>query len=194
MFSAARRLGICLSLFAAPALAADADGRFVVEGAGRISCARFLQEQDQTSSVFYAAFGWIDGYATAFNTLRDDTFDITPWETTELLLLKLSVHCKAHPDVSLGDSVAALMRSLDDKRLRAFSPPSQARKGDTVVVLYAEMFRRIAEALVAQGYLAEGERTEFDTPMGLALLQFQNDKGLVASGLPDQPTLNALLR
>lgn len=194
MTPVARASAACLMLFCSSASAADDTGRFVVEGVGRIDCARFLDEQSKNSPVFHAVFGWIDGYSTAFNTLRPDTFDVTPWETTELLLLKLSHHCGTRPQDRIGDAVAALFRTLEPNRLQAWSEPSQARNGDSVVVLYTEVFRRIGAALTKLGLLPEGDRQVFDQAMGLALMEFQRGAGLPASGLPDQPTLNALLR
>ena len=77
---------LALVLLNGSAKAADADGLFMVEGAGGSSCERYGQAVAARDAAFIAYAGWIDGYLSAFNRYEQGVFDITAWQGTEILM------------------------------------------------------------------------------------------------------------
>jgi hypothetical protein len=68
------------------AAAADADGNFVIKGAGTATCATLQKAKAARDERYASIAGWLDGYLSAQNELRGATFDLAPWQQTELLL------------------------------------------------------------------------------------------------------------
>lgn len=189
MFRMSQIAAACL--IAAPLWAADADGNFAVDGAGRAPCGDLVAALKESNGPAVAAYaGWVDGFLTAMNVSRDDTFDLTPWQTTTLTVSKLSAFCEANPDMPLVNAVGRYMSTLQPNRLIKGSDLVRVSVGETAVFLYPETLTRMADALAAAGYSVP------DGPFGeghaFTLRAYQTDKGLSPTGLPDQPTLNAL--
>jgi len=177
---------------AGPIAAADAGGRFAVDGAGRQSCARFSAAQEARGPALTMFAGWIDGYLTGFNHFNDDTFDVTPWQTVDLLVLKMARYCAEHPEERFIDALNKLIVVLAPQRLTEESPLTAVSANGLNVLLYTAQVDRIVEALAAQGFLEPGAADGLDAAGARALRAFQADRSLPESGLPDQATLNAL--
>ena len=66
--------------FATPSAATDSDGKFMMKGVGGKTC----QELLRNDGVNYAMLDvFLDGFVSALNAERDDTYDIVPaaeWE------------------------------------------------------------------------------------------------------------------
>lgn len=181
-------LGLTL---ASPVYAADPDGKFAVDGVGARTCAEFTSvlERPEGRSAFA---NWSQGFLTAYNVFTDDTFDITPWQTPELILAKMSVFCRANPETVYINGLSALIRSLIPGRANHDSPLIAVRHSGKSVFLYRSMLERLRGDLNAAGYDAGAPDAPFTEGLIGALRAYQKDKGLVVSGLPDGQTLNAL--
>jgi hypothetical protein len=177
-----------------PALAGDGSGRFAVKGAGTLPCKVLTAEREKKSNGYFLIGGWLEGYLSAHNRYVDDTFDITAFESTELLLAVLGDHCAKHPEDRLYPVVNALVAKLADDRLRSTSERVKVADGTRTTILYQATIRRIQETLAArQLYQGEADGT-YSEATKAALAAFQKEIIFEATGFPDQATLWRLLR
>ncbi len=180
--------------FSPLAAAADADGNFVIKGAGTASCATLLEAKAAADERYASIAGWLDGYLTAQNELRERTFDLAPWQQTELLLAALAGWCKSRPQDTLHTAAFRLIGTLEPGRLTERSERLEVGERDeAAVVVYETVWRRVQQRLKLRG-LYDGEITDSaDEASRAALRRFQLERGLPATGLPDQVTLAQLL-
>ncbi len=183
---------LCLS--APTSYAATSDGAFAADGIGSQSCSAFLEAakgQDRQALGYYAS--WIEGFMTGVNVFRDDTFDITPWQTAPLLMGKLGTYCAANPDLGVVVALGRLVAVLEPHRLTEPSETVQARTGGRAVAVPAAVLARVRGAIEAEtGEALSTPEGSFDADFAAALRSYQSGRGLEESGLPDQRTLNAL--
>jgi hypothetical protein len=82
-----RTASVILALVSTGSGAADKDGRFAIRGPGLMTCGEYVQAREARSPLYHQFGGWLDGYLTGVNQYRAATYDITTFETTELLAL-----------------------------------------------------------------------------------------------------------
>ncbi|MDZ7752731.1 MAG: peptidoglycan-binding protein [Gammaproteobacteria bacterium] len=175
--------------------AADPEGRFAVDGVGSRQCEDFIKAVKSEDAVLLQAFGsWTNGFFTGANVYEEDTFDVTPWQTSELLLAKLVKYCEANPKKRYVNAVGRLLTALKPERLSRSSELVSPRVEQRAVFVYRETLERVREALVEAGYDVPETVAEFGPEFADALVAFQRDRKLPLTGLPDQPTLNALFQ
>jgi hypothetical protein len=184
---------LLLALAWQPASAADADGRFMVKGAGTATCERFLAARQKKDAEYVSLAGWLDGYLSFMNQSEDRTFDVAPWQGTELLLSAVAVECRRNPEASFHGAAYRVATSLRPGRLQAKSPPVTATVDGKSMVLYAEVVTRIQQRLKLRGLFAPEPNGSYDATTAGALRAFQRDQQLPETGLPDQLTLAKLL-
>ena len=184
---------VLLSLVAAQAAADDAAGRFAVDGVGNRTCQQFTEalSGDRTLAVAFA--GWTDGFISAANALGQETFDLTPWQTVEVILAKMKTYCTANPDDIYVDAVGKLVSTLQPTRLTEASEIVQVAWQGKAVFVYRSVLERVRDRLRELGYDVAAEPGVYEGDFVQALLDFQRDTDLPATGLPDQPTLVGLL-
>lgn len=191
-----RMISTCAALAllaqAGAATAADGEGRYSVDGVGRLDCARFTAMRAENGPELRLFAGWIDGYVSGFNHFRDDTYDVTPWQTVELMVLKIAKYCEANPSTRFVVAMNELLATLAPQRLATESPVVQLERGGQAIFIYEETAERVRAALAEQGFTVGPENSGIDDATSTALGQFQTRHDLPASGLPDQLTLNAL--
>ena len=187
-------LALCLAL-PQGALAADANGRFAAEGVGGSKCSdltKAYEARDRQVLTVYAS--WADGFFTGFNISEDDTFDLTPWQGSGLTLSRLTAFCGRNPDAPFVEAAGKFMSVLKANRLTEGSEMIELRHGETMMTMYGAMLPRLKTALDEAGHPVEGPGDSFDDTFISALEAYQKEKGIEVTGLPDQPTLNALMR
>ena len=176
------------------ALAADEAGRFAIKGTGAQDCAAFLSAWDGGSTDLALYAGWIDGYVTGLNQNAADVFDLTPWQNAQTMPGLMHGACRRLPgETRFLDAFDALARGLLPHALAAESPLEGARVADRVATIYRETLRAAQAALAETGFFDGEPDGVFGVATAEALRAFQTREGLEASGLPDQPTLFALL-
>lgn len=187
-------MALCLALPAA-VLAADADNRFAVKGAGGVKCSDYVAAYDEKRDVLVTFGGWIDGFVTATNHYEPGLFDLAPWQTNELLAYALVGFCRKNGDVHFYQAMMAMKNQLVGNGLKKASPSVVAKHEGKAVVLYAVMLERVRKELLALGKLEQMPTSqEFDEQTVQALKSFQRDAGIEQTGVPDQITLSRLLR
>jgi len=174
--------------------AAANDGSFSVDGPGRQSCAFFvdaLETGDPQASIAFGA--WTEGFLTGVNLFQEDTYDITPWQTPEVIMAKMRVFCENNPDVAYVNALGRLVTTLLPNRQVAPSEVVQTRADGRAVALplwVLEQVRGVLEAMPA-GPLST-EKGMFDPEFAQRLRAYQLENDLPPTGLPDQSTLNRM--
>lgn len=180
-----------------PTHAADQVGNYATRGAGNASCSEFVDARNERGERYANFGGWIDGFLSAVNFFEEETFDIAPWQSTNLLSLALSRYCTTNPDVEFHVAVSRLVVLLGQQRLRTKSELRlhTAEKGGKKqqIVVYEAVIRRVQVRLKALGLLDTELTEDLTKPVKDALRTFQTRNNLEQTGLPDQPTLLLLL-
>lgn len=174
--------------------AADTEGNFAVKGAGLASCEQFVAERGEKSNLYWMFGGWLDGYLTAINQFAPDTYDIAPWESTDLLAALIENYCKQNPEQNFFSIANALAGRLMEDRLQTQSPPVEAKARGQSIRLYQETLRRAQQALKDRGHYTGTVDGLFGPQTQQAIEDFQRKQGLKVTGLPDQLTLLRLLK
>lgn len=174
----------------ATASAADVQGQFSVRGAGLLSCETFNKERKAESVAYQMIGGWIDGYITAINAASANTYDITSYQSTEMLTEIIQHHCKQYPKHRLFNVLGAITRQLHAQRVDKASPMQRIAIEDKETYLYTVTIARMQRVLAKQSYLQqEAVNGRFDENTAKALREFQAAKALKPTGFPDQTTL-----
>ncbi|MEQ8233390.1 MAG: peptidoglycan-binding domain-containing protein [Gammaproteobacteria bacterium] len=192
-FVAAPLLAMLTIAVSITAHAADGDGRFMVKGGGRASCAEFLAAHEARDDALVSLAGWVDGYLTHVNEATPETFDAAPWQSTELLLGVLTGWCRERPEERFHTAVFQLTRSLYPQRVQARSPLVEVRVGEQALVLYRATIEAMQARLRLRGLLSSAPSGVYDTATTEAIRSFQRAQDLPVTGLPDQVTLGHLL-
>ena len=179
---------------AAGASAADDAGKFAMKGAGFLPCQVFVTERAKRSSAYHLIGGWVEGYITAYNKHVADTYDITSFESLELLLSVMQNHCETNPRDRLYSVLNSLLTKLKPDRLSKESDRIKITEGKRTTVLYTETVRRIQAELKQRGLYRGATDGRFTDETRSALIAFQSDLKLETTGFPDQTTLWRLLR
>ncbi|MCF8014617.1 MAG: peptidoglycan-binding protein [Chromatiaceae bacterium] len=187
-------LWLMLLLVATPTWAADADGRFAIKGVGATSCGDFTSLLANQSPDAQRHLGWLQGFLTAENRHRAETFDLAAWQHPATLVAALQDYCRAHPQAAIYTAAMALIEAMEPGRLREQSLRVEARAAGKSISLYAVTLERLQRALIARGLLAEdGASGQFDAATQEAIEAFQRENDQPVTGLPDQRTLQALV-
>lgn len=175
------------------AAAVDVKGAHRTRGVGHYSCAQFVDAKSTDIGLYRSFGGWIDGFVSAVNFYEERTFDIAPWQTTDMLAEGLSAYCQRTPNLPFEEAVKRLVEDLSAQRLVVASKliiieDEQAGQGIRLPV-YKAIIERMQRRLQLLGYYDAKVTREFDTPTKEALTVFQKRAGRPQTGLPDQVTL-----
>lgn len=175
------------------ARAADSGGQFAVEGIGASTCENFVTARSASSDPYWMFLGWLDGYMTGINQYAPETYDVTPWQSQNLLAALFEKFCTKNPGRNFFAVANKMIAELRDDRLRESSAPVVTEVGGRKVGIYRETLRRV-QALLKEGGHYKGEADGLFGPnTQRALESYQKQVGLTVTGLPDQATLFRLL-
>lgn len=175
------------------ALAASKDGKFAVEGPGQAACSRILHAKNTDANEFARYVGFMEGYISAANRYEPNTFDLTPWHSSQALSLILMKHCETHPKDVLGLVMQELVVAMMPVRLASYSPRERIAEGSNHAEVYQAILKRSQEVLAKKGLYTGVADGRYTPAMGDALRAFQRTAHLDATGIPDTATLWVLL-
>ncbi|MCZ6640249.1 MAG: peptidoglycan-binding domain-containing protein [Gammaproteobacteria bacterium] len=176
------------------ASASDQNGLFAIRGAGLLTCHTYVQEREAASDAYVMIGGWLDGYVTAVNELSEQTFDVAPYLSTELLTVLINRHCQENSTDILFAVTNTLLAKLYDERLKSSSAYVDVRVGVDQMRLYTDTIARIQTSLAAKGLLDVEATGQWNLATENALARYQESIGMNGTGFPDQATLWNLLR
>lgn len=182
-------LAVCV---VSEAWAVDSKGDFAVEGGGGRSCETFTQVAKKRNTDYFLFAGWVEGYVTANNQYAKDTYDYTPWQTTEFLLAALKQYCEKSPKEPFIVAVNGMIGALKQNRLQAKSEVVMVQTDKGGVALYKATIEAIQQKLADEKLYSGARDGVFSPALKDAIRSFQVKVSLPASGLPDQLTLNKL--
>lgn len=174
------------------AFSADSDGKFAVKGAGKRSCSNFISTAENKTTDYYLYGGWLEGFLSSYNQFQPKNFDITPWQTTELMLTLLKNHCETNPDIKFLSAVNSLIKTLFPIRLDTNNNLVKIQVGSFEGFYYQEIILRAKQRLKKLGHLNTEIKNEFSKTDALAFEGYQRSIGLKPTGIPDQKTLLSL--
>ena len=150
------RIIIALTALLTPLVgrAADKGGEFAMQGAGMLSCERFMEERKNESKVFWNIGGWIDGYLTGYNNYRADTYDITthaPKDSASAFTSLLTGHCRENPEDRIGVVIKTLAQELHPIRLRKHSSIKDVNIDGDSYQIYEKTLTKMQRILQRRG-------------------------------------------
>ena len=184
---------LAATLMSLEAQAADSGGQFSVEGIGGSTCESFVTAKSESSNAYYMFLGWLDGYMTGINQYAPETYDITPWQSQNLLAALFEKFCAKNPGANFFAVANKMIVELRDDRLRESSAPVIAKVGERSIGVYREILRRVQVLLKEGGHYKGGIDGLFGPNTRRALESYQKQVGSTVTGLPDQATLFKLL-
>ena len=176
-------------------LAMDSGGSFAIKGVGLSKCATFVEKVKQKEEAALARYvGWIAGFLTASNQHVTATFDLTPWQNIRTLTLALVNHCDRNADMRFGEAVVRMAASLHANRLTEKSELIPIEREGKKHYVYKETVNRMQARLAELGLYTGDINGEFNDATKQALVTFQTENKLEATGMPQQKTMFELLR
>lgn len=168
----------------------DSSNAYAIKGAGIAKCSKFIEFHQKKSDVYLVFGGWLEGYLTATNQQQTDTFDLAPWQSTQLLLLATESLCKQKPDMQFQEAVQVLIGQLAQQRI------TQGGKFVTIdsYIYQEEVVKRMKNALKSRGLYSGVGDGQYDDKLKAAVKQFQKGIKQPETGLPDQGTLYELFK
>lgn len=183
---------ICFVSVSFQSLSADNTGKFAVKGAGKKDCASFTKAMTEKNTDYYLFGGWIEGFISSYNQFQTENFDITPWQTTELLLAFLKVHCDKNPKTKFLTATNGLIKSIFPIRLTENSNFVKIQVGKNQSYFYQEIIERAKKRLKEMGYISGRTDTTLNQDDAIAIEKFQRKIGIKVTGILDQRTLASL--
>lgn len=185
---------LLLSLFytlSASAFAKDTEGKFAVKGAGASRCQDFVAALDQKNEPKVLSYGaWLNGYLSFYNQETVETFDISPWQSSEYLMRALYQHCKKNPSVNYFIAVGYMIDALKSERLTSSSDLVSISDGTHKHYYYRELIKRLKKALNEKLDIDLEIDGQFDNATEQAVRELQKRNSLPVTGVPDQETLH----
>ncbi len=175
------------------ARAADSGGQFAVEGIGASTCKGFVTAKSESSDAYWMFLGWLDGYMTGINQYSPETYDITPWQSSNLLAALFEKFCTKNAGANFFAVANRMIVELRDDRLRESSAPVVVKVGERTIGVYRETLRRVQVLLKEGGHYMGEVDGLFGPNTQRALESYQKRAALTVTGLPDQATLFKLL-
>jgi len=186
---------LAVMVWASVAPAADSNGDFAIRGVGRFSCTELLDALEKKDERLRYFGTWLDGYLSATNQLSPNTFDATPWQTTELMLALLGRACAQRPDVNFMAVVGRLASEMRPLRLTEKSDVIRLSGFETAQVHYRAVIERVRARLLQLGYSFENTLLADDAAfreLRKQVRDFQQNNKLPPTGNLDQHTLLSL--
>ena len=175
----------------APAQAADKNETYAVKGAGVSYCSMFIESMQSRDKNYFVYGGWVEGYLTGLNQQLANTFDLAPWQTTELLLRIIEPICQKNPKQQFHNVVKAMAGELSQHKVSQSGNYIQV-EADKNLIFQEAIITRIKAALVEKGFYVGDDNLGWDKPVITAVKDFQRSQELEETGLPDQFTLYKL--
>lgn len=180
-----------MALTSVGAHAVDKDGRFAIKGVGVAKCSQFLNHL-QTSKNIGEFGGWITGYLSAMNRMQAKTYDLAPWQDTQILTLGIASYCQKKPETQVHLAVAQLAKSLEPSRIKGYEKLIIVRQGEKLSLIYPSVLKSVQAKLKAKKYDVKPDGL-YGKGTASALKAFQKSQKLEVTGLPDTMTIKRLM-
>lgn len=179
---------IFLFLFITMFTYADTGEDFSVKGAGATKCSYFIEETQRDSDNIKLFAGWVEGYLTATNMHSRGTYDVTSFQSTNLMLTLVNGYCKKNPDDYFLTAINKLILQFGNTRLKEKSDRLVLKNENKVAIVYKKTLEMAKGKLNQLGYkMSNG--SDFIASDVKNVLRYQAKQGLALTGLLDEKTL-----
>lgn len=180
-----------VSCIALNASAATTEGLFAARGTGAQACETLGEAGDTGREGNLAALSvWIAGYVSHANRATPDRFDVSPIVDNQVLASIVAQFCSQNPTALIENVVASVLQMTANGGQSTESDLIELRNEQAVTTLRAGTLIEVQQALVAEGFLAQGDVDGAYGPTTRdALSTFQEQRSLTATGLPDPLTM-----
>lgn len=168
---------------------ATVDGQYGVRGAALVPCSVYEQERREQSELYRMLSSWIDGYISGVNQQASGVFDVSSFESTELLAALLNEHCTKNPHNTLFSVVTLLVDKIAANKLPDYSEKVTVTQGKRKVLLYRETLRRIQAKFSSIGLYKGEEDGVYSPQLQKSIMAYQKSINFDPTGFPDQLTL-----
>lgn len=168
---------------------ATADGQYGVRGAALVPCVVYEKERREQSELYQMLNSWVDGYISGVNQQATGVFDVSSFESTELLAALLNEHCSKNPQHTLFSVVTLLVDKIAANQLPEYSEKVTVIQGERKVLLYRETLRRIQAKFHTMGLYKGEEDGVYSTQLQDSIRTYQKSINFNPTGFPDQLTL-----
>lgn len=168
---------------------ATVDGQYGVRGAALVPCSVYEQERREQSELYRMLSSWIDGYISGVNQQASGVFDVSSFESTELLAALLNEHCTKNPHNTLFSVVTLLVDKIAANQLPDYSEKVTVTQGKRKVLLYRETLRRIQAKFSSIGLYKGEEDGVYSPQLQKSIMAYQKSINFNPTGFPDQLTL-----
>lgn len=182
-----------LMLVGAAVSGSDDNKAYAVKGAGIAPCSKFLESVESGDKAYFVYGGWLEGYFTASNKYLPETYDLIPWQSTQLMLKTVESVCKQSPDMTLNSVVQMLVGNLAPQRIAMGAKFVRLGEGYGNV-FQEEVVVRIKKALMDKGFYSGELGADYTDSTKTALRNFQKSVNQAETGMPNQATLFLLFR
>lgn len=104
---------LSVALFSTGAAAFDKEGKYVVHGAGEISCREWIVDRNLDDAGAWQLQQWLLGYVTAYNEWVRGSADVLEDSDATGFFTTVDEYCGANQSNSVFDAVAAF---VDERR------------------------------------------------------------------------------
>jgi len=186
---------LILSLVLIPSIgySSDKNNTYAIEGAGIASCSKFVESASKKDNHYYVYGGWVEGFLTASNQHQEQTFDLTPWQSTQLILKIIESICTENPKAKFHQVLNNLVPELSKQRI-SIGGKFVDIDGKRKYVFQEEVILRMKKALTNKQLYTGGLTTEYSDELKNSVIKFQKKIHQNATGLPDQATLFELFK
>lgn len=174
------------------AVAASETGQYALKGFGRHTCEQFIENRANGTQTYRQYGAWLAGYMSAINKLSDDTVDVAPWQTMDVIAAYVTNFCTHSPKSQIVDAIDAVVLTLWDSRVRGKTVLVEAVVHGKTSKIYQSVLVQVQTKLTKLGLYGGDLNGEFNSETELAIRKFQSNRKLPTSGLPDQRTLYRL--
>jgi len=164
------------------------NSEYAVKGAGAMKCSYFIEETNKNSNNIKLFAGWVEGYLTATNMHSKGTYDVTSFQSTNLILTLANGYCKKNPDDYFLTAINKLILQFGNTRLEEKSERLILKNDNKVAIIYQKTLEMAKAKLNQLGYKMSKE-AEFLASDVKNVLRYQDEQGLVLTGLLDEKTL-----
>lgn len=176
------------------ATASDINGNFAIRGIGSAQCDQYTATYEEgETEVLRRVIHWMQGYLSARNKTTEGAFDTVPTYRPEDILALINAVCVENPEIRIEAAANGVLSLFEPTWISESSELSVLSEGGRRLPIRNAVLGQIQQALSDAGFYDADVDGVYGKRSAKALQNFQEKRGIEATGLPDLPTLLTLL-
>lgn len=176
------------------AAASDVNGNFAIRGIGSAQCGQYTATYEKgEAEALRRVIHWMQGYLSARNKATEGVFDTVPAYRPEDLVALLNAVCVKNPEIRIEAAANGVFLLFEPTWFSENSELSVLEEGGQRLPIRKVVLGQVQQALSDEGFYDASVDGVYGKRSVRALKDFQEKRGIAVTGLPDLPTLLALL-